>query len=396
MRDFDIILYGATGFTGRQSVQYFQQHAPPGLRWAIAGRDRSRLDRLSAGVPAIVADSSDASTIDALVRRTRIVVSTAGPFELYSDAVVHACVRFGVHYLDITGEVLWVRSLIDRFHELASAAGIRIIPFCGFDSVPADLGAIALARELGPGASIKAYYRFRGGPPNGGTIATGFHVAASGAKDRLRDPFILSPDVRRLPQPLELDPTRPHYDADVRSWVTPFLMGPINTRVVRRSCALLGLDASYQEFAQSAGAVQAHLSTAVAGLLNRALYSAPIREALRSISPKPGTGPTEQSMDAGSFHCEFVARAADGRTARASISAPGDPANRVTVMCLCESALALACDSGRLPACAGVLTPSTGLGPALRVRLAAGGMRFLDGDSVASNHEPPGPHRPDL
>jgi short subunit dehydrogenase-like uncharacterized protein len=376
MREFDVVLYGATGFTGRQAVKYFSQHAPADVRWAIAGRDPSKLEALGAGVPAIVADSADRPSIDAFVRRTRIVLSTAGPFELYSDPVVDACVRFGSHYVDITGETLWVRSLIDRYHDRAAADGTRVIPFCGFDSVPSDLGAAWVAQQLGEAVEVKAYYEMKGGVPNGGTVATAFRMMSSNARERLQDPFLLASTVQRAPRPIEVDPTKAAYDRDLQSWVAPFIMGGINTRVVRRSCALLGLDFAYQEYSKTSGAVQAFVMAFGGECLKKSLEFSPLRSAMQRLSPQAGTGPTEQAMNAGWFRCEFFARAADGRIARAVVSGQGDPANRVTVKCVCESALTLACDAERIPGRAGILTPSTGLGRPLWDRLTARGITF--------------------
>ena len=376
MPEFDVILYGATGFTGRQCVRYFLQHAPAGVRWAIAARDRAKLDRLDAGVPAMTADSADQASIDAFVRRTRIVLSTAGPFQLYSDAVVDACVRRGAHYVDITGETLWVRSLIDRYHDRAAADGTRIIPFCGFDSVPADLGAAWIGGELGEPVEVKAYYEYKGGAPNGGTVATALEMAASDSSERIDDPFLLASPTRRPPAPLEFDPAKARYDTDVQAWTAPFVMGQINTRVVRRSCALLGRDFAYQEFVRFSGAVPAYVAAAAGGFLTRAVRSANGRRILTRIAPRPGTGPTEETMDAGWFRCEFFASAGDGRTVRGLVSGKGDPANRITVKCVCEAALALACDAERLPGRAGVLTPASGLGGVLRDRLIARGVSF--------------------
>jgi short subunit dehydrogenase-like uncharacterized protein len=169
-RDFDIILYGATGFTGRQTVAYFRKYAPPDLRWAIAGRNKGKLEALNAQTEVLVAGSQNQSEIDALVARTRVLLNTAGPFALYGTGFVDACVRFGTHYVDITGETHWARMLIDRYHEKASADGTRIIPFCGFDSVPSDLGAMLIAGALGPETSeVKAFFQMRGGL-NGGTL----------------------------------------------------------------------------------------------------------------------------------------------------------------------------------------------------------------------------------
>ena len=374
MREFDVVLYGATGFTGRQAVKYFSQHAPADVRWAVAARDLAKLRALEAGVPAIVADSADRASIDAFVRRTRIVLSTAGPFELYSDAVVDACVRLNSHYVDITGETLWVRSLIDRYHDRAAANGTRVIPFCGFDSVPSDLGATWVARQLGEAIEVKAYFAMKGGAPNGGTVATAFRMMSPSARERLQDPFLLA--VPRATRPIEVDPSRAAYDLDVQSWVAPFIMGGINTRVVRRSCALLGLDFAYQEYTKTSGAVQAFAIATASGCLKRLLEFSPVRRTMQRLSPPPGTGPAEQAMNEGWFRCEFFARAADGRTASAAVSGQGDPANRVTVKCVCESALTLACDAERIPGRAGVLTPSTGLGQPLWDRLTAGGITF--------------------
>jgi short subunit dehydrogenase-like uncharacterized protein len=376
MREFDVVLYGATGFTGRQAVRYFSRFAPVDLRWAVAGRDKPKLDALQAGVPAIVAGPDNRASVDALVGRTRIVLSTAGPFELYSDSVVDACVRFGTHYVDITGETLWVRSLIDRYHDRAAANGTRIIPFCGFDSIPSDLGATWVAEQLGEAVEVKAYYRLKAGPPNGGTVATAFRQMSLEARGQLQDPFLLGSPSPRAARALEHDPIRAAFDRDVNAWVTPFIMGGINTRVVRRTCALLGLDFAYQEYFKAGGATQAFAIASLTEWLKRSLQISVVRRAFQRLSPQPGTGPTEQAMDEGWFRCEFFARASDGRNLHALVSGAGDPANRITVKCVCESALTLACDADRLPARAGILTPSAGLGPALRERLIARGIDF--------------------
>ena len=310
-----------------------------------------------------------------MVRRARIIISTAGPFELYSDGVVEACVRLGSHYLDISGETLWTRSLIERFHDQANASGIRIIPSCGFDSVPSDLAAMWADREIGGADEIKAYYEVRSGQPNGGTVATGFHVASSPAKDQLKNPFLLVPKIHRLPRPVEVDPAEAHYETEIATWVAPFVMGPVNTRVVRRSCALLGLDFAYQEYAKCSGAFKAYAANAARSILTYLMESPRMRRGLQKMSPISGTGPSEKSMSEGWFRCDIWARKADGRTIRGFLSGQGDPANRITVTCLCESGLTLACEE-RLPNQAGVLTPSTGLGQALQGRLSAKGIMF--------------------
>ena len=237
-RQFDVILYGATGFTGRQTVRYFERYAPPGLRWAIAGRNPAKLESLGVRVPILVCDSINRLQADSLVARTHVLLSTAGPFELYSDQLVEACVCRQTHYVDITGEIAWVRSLIDRFHGPAQQNCTRIVPLCGFDSVPSDLGVYLLSKKLGRGLAVaKAYFKVRGGRPNGGTISSAHHTYRSNADKIGKDIFLLNPAPHRPPEMLEKDPTRASYDRDVNAWIAPFPMSIIDSRVVRRSCA---------------------------------------------------------------------------------------------------------------------------------------------------------------
>lgn len=394
-REFDLVLYGASGFTGRQAVAYLARHAR-GLRWAMAGRDPAKLEavREQAGAKAevLVADGSDQSALDAVAARTRVLASTAGPFALYGGALVDACVRHRTHYADITGETPWVRDLIDRHHLRAAAEGTRVIPCCGFDSVPSDLGAWLVVRHLreqqGAGCrEVKAYFRMRGGF-NGGTLATALNLQESGQAERARDPFLLNPPRRHSRAEIERnrDPVAPRYDEDIGAWVGPYFMGPINTRVVRRSAALCeawhepyGPGFSYQEYLRygpgAAGWLAAQAATGALGLFQAALAS-PARRLVRPLLPQPGSGPSQGTLERGWFECELIGTADDGRRARARISFRGDPGNRATVAFLCESALALALDSEKLPGGAergGVLTPATGLGDALVTRLTKAG-----------------------
>ena len=373
-RDFDVVLYGATGFTGRQTVKYFKQNAPPDVRWAVAGRNRAKLEALDAGVPVIAADSRDTKAIDAMVERTRVVLTTAGPFAKYGTPIVDACVRFQTHYCDITGETAWVRMLIDRYHAKAASDGTRIVPFCGFDSIPSDLGAMLISRALGPEtAEVKAFYKMRGGL-NGGTFASAINMIESGQQKAVRDLFLLSPGVTRSPSELERDPRAAAFDADLETWTAPFIMGAINTRVVRRTCQIAGADFAYQEYTNAGTKMAARMIAGGGSFFESMLASAAMRGILKKLAPAPGEGPTEKTMDGGFFRCDLFGRAADGRTARGVVSSQGDPGNRVTVRCLCESALALAFDE--LPPLAGVLTPSTAMGDALLARLRARGMTF--------------------
>ncbi len=397
-RHYDVVLYGASGFTGKQTVEYFAKNAPGGLRWAIAGRNREKLEAVKAeiaganGADVLVADSQDQTAIDAIVSRTRVLLTTAGPFALYGTGIVDACVRFKTHYVDITGETVWVKELIDRYHQQAAADCTRIIPFCGFDSVPSDLGSYLVVRhiqkEFGVQCKqVKAFFQMAGGV-NGGTLATAFNLYETGKAVDARDPFLLDPPVKHTDQERRqnLDPTLPQYDADIGAWAAPFVMGPINTRVVRRSRALFdewqatyGQNFAYQEYMKFGGPLgwmPAAGLTAGAAMFELTLQS-PLRPLLKSVLPSPGDGPSEKTMNEGWFKCELIGVAEDGRKVRGLIRDQGDPGNRATVKFLCESALALATDSDKLPGGnerGGILTPATGLGDVLAERLLKAGM----------------------
>jgi len=394
-RHHDVVLYGASGFVGRQTVAHFAQHAPA-LRWALGGRSREKLETVrhacgADGAEVVVADAADVAALDRLAARTRVVLSTAGPFALYGSALVAACARHGTHYVDITGETPWVRRMIDLHHDEARQRGARIVPGCGFDSVPSDLGAWFVAQALWQQhgelcRSVKACYSLRGGL-NGGTLASALNAIESGDRRLLADPFLLNPFGTAPPNLApHADPISPHRDADFAGWVGPFFMGPINTRVVRRSAALTGRepyapDFVYQEylrFGRGAAAALAAAATSTVSLAAQgALNFAPVRKIAAALAPAPGEGPSEQSMDRGSFRCELVATGERGTVVRARFAARGDPGNRATTQFVCESALALVLDAKALPGGArhgGVLTPATAFGEVLLKRLRAVGM----------------------
>jgi short subunit dehydrogenase-like uncharacterized protein len=398
-REFDVVLYGASGFVGRQTVAYFAQHAPPRLRWALAGRNEYKLRaaRDAAGARAanaglIVADAGDEAALGALAARARVVLSTAGPFALHGSALVAACVEHGTHYCDITGETTWVKQIIDAHHARAASDGTRIVPCCGFDSVPSDIGALLVAdavqRETGaPCVRVKACHTIRGGV-NGGTLASILNIADSGALADFQDTFLLNPEGTAP------DDRAPH--ADVLSlrkdadfdgaWLAPFVMAMINTRVVRRSAALLGAAAGYgdgfvyQEFLRTGrgmqGAALAAGMTLGLGLSAAALQLAPVRAAARKLLPAPGQGPSRQAMDRGFTRCELIGENARGERVAGRVETKGDPGNRATTVFVCEAALALASAPSRdtRQPQGGVLTPASALGPAYAQRLAAAGV----------------------
>jgi short subunit dehydrogenase-like uncharacterized protein len=395
-RIYDVVLYGASGFVGRQTVAYFaeQPHVKAlGLKWAIAGRSADKLDAVRKDFPAanmglLVAEAHDAAAMDKLARSARVVLSTAGPFALYGSELVAACVRHGTHYVDITGETPWVRGLIDRHHEEAQRKGVRIIPFCGFDSIPSDLSARlaneAMWKRHGEACTqVKTAFSIRGGF-NGGTLASLFNMLASGQTDAMADPFLLNPEgTRPADATAHSDPIGPRHDSDFSAWLGPFMMSTINTRVVRRSAALLGYadGYDYQEYLRlGRGPVAAVAATtlSVGSFTSQlALRLSPVRKLAQQLAPKPGAGPSEASMDGGSFRCQFVGHSASGKMVRGVVADKGDPGNRATTKMLCESALALAVQLDALPGGrqhGGLLTPASGLGDVLVQRLRAAGM----------------------
>lgn len=402
-RQYDVVLYGATGFTGRQTVQYFARNTKPGeLRWAIAGRNPQQLATVKqqAGEGAsfadiIIADARDQKAIDAMAAKTRILLSTAGPFSLYGSGIVDACVRLKSHYVDITGETPWVRDLIDRHHAQAAANGTRIVPCCGFDSIPADLGAYLVVRhmqkELGVNCrQVKGYYQFSGGL-NGGTFASALNLNQSGGAARMQEMFLLNPPRERseAEKNNNRDLRSAQFDPDIDAWSVPFFMGMTNSRIVRRSAGLFeqwqqpyGPEFGYQEFQKLSSGLRAKGLLLSLGMFQLTMRSALGRRFLKSLAPSPGHGPSEKTMDNGFFKCELVGIAADGRKVRGEISDKGDPGNRATVKLLCESALALALNFDSLPGGAGrggILTPATALGDVLAERLRKAGMKVAVG-----------------
>ena len=400
-RELDLVVLGATGFTGRQVVAYLAAHAPPQMRWAVAARNGARLqavlDRLGPdhiGREQCVVDTSEQAAVEALVARTRVLLTTVGPFARYGSGVVAACARLGTHYVDITGETPWVRRMIDAHHEEAKASGARIVPCCGFDSVPSDLGALMVAHFVRERwgqdtAQVRGVFRLRGGF-NGGTVASALNMMEEGSQRDLADPFLLNPDDQR-PGPAperSRDPRAPAFDLDLGGWTAPFFMGPVNSRVVRRSAALLasrgqgpGPDFSWQERMWTGrgipGRLKALAVTAGIGTVFSLGRYGWARELERKWAPAPGEGPTEQSMDDGFFRLDLVGASADGHRVRGRVEGQGDPGNRCTVRMLSEAAFCLVLDDATLPwKEGGLLTPAVALGSTYLERLRGAGMVF--------------------
>lgn len=392
MARYDLVLYGATGFTGKLVANYLASH-PAGDRfsWAIAGRNANKLAELKAsltergdGPGVIVADNSVAASVSSMVADTRVVISTAGPYsEYHGDTLVESCARTGTDYADLSGEYWWQRRMIDEFHDEAQRTGAKIVTAAGVDSIPSDLGtqfAIERLAESGARATqVKALYTDYAGSFSGGTFKTysvGKNLIESGVYDDVfhEDPYVLAPEAD-VPASGETVRgwDRFRYDRDFKTFGVPFYMAPINARIVRRSLALNGhLPCSYEE-GMSLGAL---LKPGWLFMSRGFGYfvGAPVR-----FRPKPGEGPPEWLRRAGKFRVLIRARSESGaESVVVEVKGRGDPGYGATSKMIAETGLCLALDRDKLLMQAGVLTPATALGAPLRERLSgAVGGQFM-------------------
>ena len=401
--EFDLVLYGVSGFAGRLLAAHVARHAPPGLRVAVAGRSASRIEAIRDSLPppvrhwpTIVADATDVAAVDNLAKRARVVATTVGPYARYGGALVDACARNGTHYADLTGEVLFMRHSIEANEAAARASGARIVHACGFDSVPSDLGVWSLhdhAQTAGAGTLERVTGLFTGGSGgfSGGTVDSmrvQFEDLERDPAGRtvVADPHALDPGAdngqRVVATPGPPDRWDAHFDADLGYWLAPFVMAGVNTRVVRRSHALLaegggtggagyGPGFRYREAVgipgRIAGALPAGAVAAATVGFGAAMSVSALRPVLDRVLPTPGTGPSQRAMDRGWFRMRLIGETSSGRVLQADVGAHLDPGYGATAVMLGESALALAADEG--PVRGGVSTPAVALGGALLRRL---------------------------
>ena len=389
-KDIDIIIYGATGFTGKLCVRYFQS-LDTMVTWAIAGRNLTKLQKVAednqAKVEILVADSDDEVALDTLTSRAKVILSTAGPFHRYGSKLVASCVKNSSHYVDITGENFWVKDLIETHHEEAARKGIRIIPSCGFDSIPSDLGTFFAAKSLGkPIRRIESFHSYQGGA-SGGTLETMFSMGELDLGDDLTNPFLLNPEDSYSYEQKKLSGDRVGISKkpEIKAWSGPFIMATANTRVVRRSEALLALrqesygsNFTYQEHAYHKSWFSAVSSLVLTGLSVLVLLS-PLKRLVKPFLPKPGEGPSETVQENGWFDCKFIVESEDGTKSVFNMSGKGDPGYKVTSKLVSECALCLTQDANSLPGGSeygGVLTSASGLGQSLITRLKKVGISF--------------------
>ena len=389
-KDIDIIIYGATGFTGKLCVKYFQSLNTT-VTWAMAGRNLIKLQKVAddhqAKVEILLADSDDESALDNLTSRARVILSTTGPFHRYGSKLVASCIKNHAHYVDITGENFWVKGLIEKHHAEASAKGIRIIPSCGFDSIPSDLGAFFSAQAIGkPIKRIESFHSYKGGA-SGGTLETMFSMGELDLGDDLTNPFLLNPEDSYSDEQMQLSSDRVGIakKSEINAWSGPFIMATANTRVVRRTEALLALrqesygpDFTYQEHAFHKSWWSAAKSLVLTGLSVLILLS-PLKRLVKPFLPKPGEGPSETVQENGWFDCKFIVEANDGTKSVFNMNGKGDPGYKVTSKLVSECALCLIEDQDTLPGGSeygGILTSASGLGESLIARLKRVGINF--------------------
>jgi short subunit dehydrogenase-like uncharacterized protein len=378
MAEFDIIVWGATGYTGRLVAEHMLKTygAAGELRWAMGGRSATKLAEVRAeigapeGLPLIVADAAHPAGMDAMVRRARVIISTVGPYQLYGSPLVAACAAAGTDYVDLTGESNWIAEMIAAHEAQAKASGARIVFSCGFDSIPFDLGVYFVEEEakrrFGDYAPrVRGRVRGLKGGLSGGTLASGMATQAAAAKDPsigplLADPFALTPGFKGVPQP---DGDSAYDDTVAGSWVGPFMMAGINTKAVHRSNLLLGHrwgeGFQYDEMQMLDGP-----PSGAAGGMGGFNFGA-------GGLPKPGEGPSKEERETGFYDLLYIAEAGDGRSVRAAIKGDMDPGYGSTAKILGEAAVCLVRDVPRSATPGGCWTPAAAMGAALIARLEA-------------------------
>ena len=393
-RTYDVIVYGATGFTGKLVTRYLLERygLHNELHWAVAARSAEKLQALkddlgpaAAALDTLVADSADDAALDILAKQTRVVLTTVGPYALYGSKLVAACVEAGTDYCDLAGEVQWIRKMIDTHQVRAAQTGARIVHCCGFDSIPSDIGVWFLQdhaqREFGATcSSIALFVKATKGTMSGGTMASMMNIVQEVKKDRsiakiMAAPYTLNPEGERE-GPDSYDQQKVIFDRDADAWTAPFIMGSINMRVVRRSNAVAGFpygrDFQYREAMLTGRGIGGRLRgtaiTLALGALMLGVSMGPTRKFLqRFVLPKPGEGPSPELQKAGFFNLMQIGKLPDGRILRSRITGDQDPGYGSTSKMLAESAVCLAKDA--LETKGGVWTPASAMAAPLMARL---------------------------
>ena len=389
-KEFDIIIWGATGFTGRLVAEYiFKNYSSEKLNWAIAGRDKKKLinvrDKIAdENIPIIIADSFDEVSLTKMTQKTKVICSTVGPYSKYGSLLVKSCIKTNTHYCDLAGEAQWIRKIVDTYHQEAKNRKIRIVNSCGFDSIPSDIGVYFIYKNL-PDINIKLdkiSMRVSGfkGSLSGGTYASMNNIITEASKDSLirkilTNPYGLNPEGQRS-GPDKRDLNKVKYDKDSKSWIAPFMMAGINTKIVRRSNALsnysYGKNFTYDESVMTGDGFRGRIRAIISVLPLIFLSAKPgslLKRIFNFFTPKPGQGPNENERENGYYSMRFYIRYNDKSRALVRVTGDRDPGYGSTSKMLAESAICLSKDS--LKDTYGVITPSIAMGDQILDRLQA-------------------------
>ena len=389
MKQFDIIIWGATSFTGKLVVEYlFKKFASTKIKWAIAGRNKEKLENVRSkvadkNIPIFIADSFDEKSLSVIVKKSKVICSTVGPYSLYGSLLVELCVKHSTNYCDITGEAHWIRTIIDKFHKDAKKKKIKIVNSCGFDSIPSDMGVYFIQNQIKKAyesyaKSIKMRVAGIRGGISGGTYGSMNNLLKEAYADKsvfkvLNNPYGLNP--RDKMEGLDKKDLRKIiFDNESKSWIYPFIMAGINTKIVRRSNALsnfqYGKEFTYEE-ATMAGKGISGFWKAILALFPLAMIginpNSFLKKIVNSFMPKPGEGPGIEKRKNGFYNLRFYITIDKKRKAFAKVIGDSDPGYGSTSKMLAESALSLAFDN--LPGNYGVITPSFAMGDKLLNRL---------------------------
>jgi len=393
---FDIVIFGATSFVGQILTRYMlaQFGVADELKWAIAGRSQSKLNelKLTLGIAAetldiLIADAADEDSLQRLCGSTRVVVSTVGPYALYGESLVKTCVTLGTDYCDLTGEVQWIAKMLERYEDLAKISGARIVHSCGFDSIPSDLGVYFLQQQakqkFGEGcSSIKMRVKKMKGAASGGTVASMTNIfkevpSNPALRKLLANPYAICPP-NHGNKVRQNNMNRPQYDNDFNSWVAPFVMAVINTRIVHRSNALVeGGYSQHFDYNEAMltgkGLIGSSIAAGVGVGLGSFVMAAvipPTRWAMEKfILPKPGEGPSQDAQEKGFYDLRFYGKTDSGQEIRVKVTGDQDPGYGSTAKMLGQAAACLAQDISKDTVLGGFWTPASIFGSQLITRL---------------------------
>ena len=406
--EYDLVIMGATGFTGKLVVEYLIENyggENEEFTWAIAGRDINKLERLKSSfkyidsnsnkIPRLVVDSHDTNSLDKMTSISRLVISTVGPYLKFGEALVESCVKNGTHYCDLTGEVPFIRRSIDAFDIKAKKNNCRIVHSCGFDSVPSDIGVLllqmdSLKRFDKPCDEVNLYVRSIRGGLSGGTIDSMISIfkymgSNPGHRKLLKSPFSLNPR-----ESLKNNTWQPilksvKWDDDIQRWLCPFIMAGFNSRIVMRTNAITdyryGIDFKYSEVSSYKKGLSGFLKAVVMFiglvLIQISLKVRPLLWFLRKFFlPSPGEGPSKEIRDNGFFKLDIIGSMDNIKKIRFTVTGEGDPGYSATAKMITESALSILLNQDRIPKVSGVLTPAAGIGVVLAERLNDKGFNF--------------------